>query len=266
MSSASTVITRKPFSLTYVTYDVDDKPLGPIWALFSLAPPFCVAALTVHTIVTRDLRGAFLLSGQIVTAICVVLLKEIIRQPRPSMYVANDEKEENEYGMPSNHAAFVSFCACFSIYFAITQYSHTTNENSGHRHSTLYKSAVKSLKRWAPPMAAVVIAIGCSYSRIHLGYHTSAQVLVGMILGCLIGTVYAKTYDGMYKTRFAPWIEQSWLGRDWDVRSYHDYFLISEDGEGNKQNSCDVAHFMAIRLDEYRQRSRLETNTKEKGG
>lgn len=253
----------KPFSLTYVIYNQTD-PLGPILAILSLAPPFCVASLTLHTLLTRDLRGAFLLSGLVATAFLCTILKQIINQPRPvhanlhvSEYLLPDGQQG---GMPSNHAAFVSFCAVFSMYFAMTQYKHYQTQTT----TTTKSCYLRWIKRWVPAIGAIVIAAGCSYSRVHLGYHTINQVLVGTLLGSTMGGIYAVFYDGVYRNRIAPWVEQSWLGRDWDVRSYHDYYL-EEEGD-------DVASFMARCLDDCRRRRvaanegkrGLETDTKMK--
>eukprot|EP00585_Thalassiosira_rotula_P006514 CAMPEP_0196158808 /NCGR_PEP_ID=MMETSP0910-20130528/45992_1 /TAXON_ID=49265 /ORGANISM="Thalassiosira rotula, Strain GSO102" /LENGTH=310 /DNA_ID=CAMNT_0041423719 /DNA_START=76 /DNA_END=1008 /DNA_ORIENTATION=- len=37
---------------------------------------------------------------------------------------------------------------------------------------------------------SLLIAIGCSYSRIYLGYHTMPQVFVGSIVGCALGCIW----------------------------------------------------------------------------
>jgi len=246
----------KPFSLTHVLYDSND-PLGPIWALLSLAPPLCIASLTLHTLVTRDLRGAFVLSGLMATSCLCTLLKHILCQPRPSSSHHHNHDADStipdEYGMPSNHASFVSFCAVFCLYFAATQY------NNKHPTKTKTKSCsvgLRWIKRWVPAIGATVIAVGCSYSRVHLGYHTASQIIVGALVGALMGVWYGYLYGGAYRDRIAPWVEQSWLGRDWDIRSYHDDL---EDDE-------DVASFMARCLDEFRREKgkRLESEAKKK--
>lgn len=236
----------KSFSPTHVIYDPSD-PLGPVWALLSLAPPFCVAFLTIHTLVARDLRCPFVLSGLNITSILCSVLKQIIRQPRPTTL-------HSGFGMPSNHAAFVSFCAVFSVWFALTQYGKPRpSEKPGGRRSHV----LRRCKRWLPPVGSTTIAVGCSYSRIHLGYHTPIQVAVGALIGSSIGLGYGVLYAGVYRERIVPWVEGSWLGRDWDVRSYHDD--LGEDGE-------DVAWFMSRRLDEFRKTrgAGLETEAKKK--
>jgi len=245
----------KPFSPTYVTYDPND-PLGPLWALLSLAPPFYVASLTLHTLATRDLRGAFLLSGMVGTAGLCTVLKRIVRQPRPprpsSSYLGGDDAsfdESDRFGMPSNHAAFVSFCALFTLCFALTQCGGRPRRRSERGSST-----ARWMKRWIPSIGAIGIALSCSYSRVHLGYHTPVQVMVGCLIGSLVGLWYAFLYDGVYRELIAPWVERSWLGRDWDVRSYHDEF----------EDDDDVAGYMAKCLDEFRRTKYVQSQTETK--
>lgn len=195
-------MTLKPFSLTHVVYSSDD-PLGPLWALLSLAPPFCVVSLTTVIVVGRDLRAAFVLVGLIITSIISTVLKKIIGHERPdhifgtAVGAANDDEQSSDMllhvpasqqeGMPSNHSAFVAFTGTFALLFAIRR--------CGSMQGT---ALVRSIKRWGPPAVAWTIATGCAYSRVHLGYHTHAQVYAGFVLGCVLGAVWYRLYETVY--------------------------------------------------------------------
>ena len=189
-------MTLKPFSLTHVVYSSDD-PLGPLWALLSLAPPFCVVSLTTVIVVGRDLRAAFVLVGLIITSIISTLLKKIIGHERPDHIFGSTYEQSSDMllhvpvsqqeGMPSNHSAFVAFTGTFALLFAIRR--------CGRMQGT---ALVRSIKRWGPPAGAWTIATGCAYSRVHLGYHTHAQVYAGFFLGCVFGVVWYRLYETAY--------------------------------------------------------------------
>lgn len=227
-SIAFSTMSLKPFSLTHVVYSSDDA-LGPFWALLSLSPPFCVVSLTTVIVVGRDLRAAFVLVGLIVTSTISTILKKIIDHKRPdhifgaaagpgddagqssagasasSMLHVPSSQEE---GMPSNHAAFVAFAAAFALLFAIR------------RCDKMQGSVIaKSIKRWAPPIGAWAIAIGCSYSRVHLGYHTPNQVYAGFALGCTLGGIWYRLYETRYM-KCISMLED--LLTPFDVRSPHE--------------------------------------------
>ena len=189
-------MTLTPFSLTHVVYSSDD-PLGPLWALLSLAPPFCVVSLTTVIVVGRDLRAAFVLVGLIITSIISTVLKKIIGHERPDHIFGSTYEQSSDMllhvpvsqqeGMPSNHSAFVAFTGTFALLFAIRR--------CGSMQGTVL---VRSIKRWGPPAGAWTIATGCAYSRVHLGYHTHAQVYAGFALGCVLGVVWYRLYETAY--------------------------------------------------------------------
>ena len=218
----------KPFSLTHVVYSSDDA-LGPFWALLSLSPPFCVVSLTTVIVVGRDLRAAFVLVGLVVTSIISTVLKKVIGHKRPDHVFSaaanpgDDEGQSSddalassllhvpssqEEGMPSNHAAFVAFAAAFALLFAIRR----CDEMQG-------SVIAKSIKRWAPPIGAWAIAIGCSYSRVHLGYHTPNQVYAGFALGCALGGIWYRLYEMTYMNNISKLEE---VLTPFDFRSPHE--------------------------------------------
>ena len=209
----------KPFSLTHVVYSSDDA-LGPLWALLSLSPPFCVVSLTTVIVVGRDLRAAFVLLGLVITTIISTILKKIIDHKRPdhvfgaagtgddgqssTLHVPSSQEE----GMPSNHAAFVAFAAAFSLLFAIRRCDKMQGS-----------AIVKSIKRYLPPIGAWLLAVGCAYSRVHLGYHTPNQVYAGFALGCALGGLWYTLYETIYINKISRLEE---LLTAFDFRSPHE--------------------------------------------
>lgn len=200
-STITITMPLKPFTLTHVVYSTDDA-LGPIWSLLTLAPPFCVVSLTTTIIIGRDLRAAFVLVGLVLTWIISTILKKLIDEPRPERSEEEDGllnvPSSQEEGMPSNHSAFVAFAAIFAWLFAFRRCDRMQG----------YALWVRAVKRWLPPLGASVIAIGCSYSRIHLGYHTTNQVSAGVGLGLVLGGIWYYLYETVYVTGLAPFLEQ----------------------------------------------------------
>ena len=216
----------KPFSLTHVVYSSDD-PLGPIWALLSLAPPFCVVSLTTVILIDRDLRAAFVLAGLVIASIISTILKKLIDQPRPHRDVDEDGMlhvpSSQEEGMPSNHAAFVTFAAIFVLLFSVRRCDRMQGS-----------VWVKIIKRWGPPAVALLIAVGCTYSRVHLGYHTPNQVYAGAGLGLMLGGTWYYLYEAAYITKI-QFIEQLPLLSRFDFRSPHDI----KDVPAERRNGLD---------------------------
>ena len=179
--------------------------------------------------VGRDLRAAFVLVvGLIVTSIISTILKKVIDHKRPghvfgSANAGDDEGQSSddalvssllhvpssqEEGMPSNHAAFVAFAAAFALLFAMR------------RCDKMQGSVIaKSIKRWAPPIGAWAIAVGCSYSRVHLGHHTPNQVHAGFALGCALGCFWHRLYETAYMNNISKLEE---ILTPFDFRSPHE--------------------------------------------
>ena len=227
----------KPFSHTHVVYDGSD-PLGPLWALLSLAPPFYVIAITTQLVVGRDLRAGFVLSGLLITAATSTALKGWLDQPRPAglgmgFGGTRTLPPSQTGGMPSNHASFVAFAAIFATL-------HAARRGGAVRGPT---AAVRAAKRWGAAAFLDTVALGCSYSRVRLGYHTPAQVYAGAALGAALGAAFYWLYGARYVARWGPALERSrWLDA-FDFRSPHD---------------VDDALWWKGALDEQRQRNRAD--------
>ena len=212
---------HKHFALTHITYPTNN-PLAPLLALLSLTPPFAICSLTTSILLHKDVLAAYLLIGLLLCTATCSLLKRIIGQPRPVRY---DDDDGIEYGMPSNHSAFVWFAATFIILClkqrgespskwwhlpSRVHYLHN-RDNSLHRErihnketSIFYFNAEQwtiLTKLWSflhnqiVIVTCLIIAIGCTYSRVYLGYHTPHQVYAGCGLGIVLGMIWYRLLE-----------------------------------------------------------------------
>ena len=115
---------RRPFSLTYVTYE-DGDHLGELCALLSLAPPFIVVAYATLLVARRDAHLAYILCGQLINGALNAILKATINQPRPGGC------DHPGPGMPSDHSQFMAFWACCTPIRGVHLTSHRA-------HSTVF--------------------------------------------------------------------------------------------------------------------------------
>lgn len=111
----------------------------------------------------------FSFSGLFANKLLNMILKYTIRQPRPS----NPWKKG--YGMPSDHAQFMGFVACF----AVLAYEFLHQERP-HIH--------------LPPkislLIPLVVALFVCYSRLAIGVHSFEQVYLGFVFGALFALIW----------------------------------------------------------------------------
>lgn len=98
-----------------------------------------------------------------------MVLKYSIRQPRP------DNPWKKGYGMPSDHAQFMGYMVCFSILL----YGFLQK----HRQDLPIPSKIAL-------MAPLAIALFVCYSRMALGVHSTAQVVVGFVAGVFFAILW----------------------------------------------------------------------------
>lgn len=187
----------RPFALTHVTYPTSSSlpsPLPSLLALLSLAPPFGVCSLVTGAIVYKDVAALYLLVGSVGSTCVASVAKRIVRHPRPPRYddVIGEGKES--YGMPSNHATFVWFVAAFAALWAMRGGLPTTGAAAdGSPLPPPSKSLARAWRKLHASLAVgvpLLVAVGCSYSRVYLGYHTAAQVYAGSVLGSALGAAW----------------------------------------------------------------------------
>lgn len=118
---------------------------------------------------TRHPEAAAVLAAGCANEALSLILKKIIRQPRPHARCAQ-LATCGKAGMPSSHAQSVLFAVAVHGVLAY-----------GVRREAALESVVLSL-------AAVTICV----ARVYLGYHTPAQVVVGGLLGAALGVAVGR--------------------------------------------------------------------------
>jgi dolichyldiphosphatase len=188
----------KPFSLTYVVYNKNDKYIGFIMSLFTLLPVFLVVMYVTLVVSRRNLHTMYVFVFQLVNEVLNFLLKNYFKQQRPDSSTKTDD-----YGFPSNHSQFVTFFAVYwSFYFIFRNNAQFTNK--------LYTIFMVS-----------AISIGCGitcYSRVYLGYHTPIQIYGGIFFGFIFGAITFVFYDTCCKS-FLHWIESTIIGKYFYLRN-----------------------------------------------
>jgi len=110
--------------------------------------------------------------GAILSSIVNVILKIIIKQPRPKhdkpdfnfLIQTNKRVSYDKFGMPSGHAQFMFYTLAF---MALVMRSHKYY--------------------WWIVSIMSLLSINTAVQRIHDDNHTVAQVIVGSVIGVLIG-------------------------------------------------------------------------------
>ncbi|RLN46051.1 hypothetical protein BBJ29_003383 [Phytophthora kernoviae] len=165
------------FELTWVVYDPTD-PLGVILALFTLSPIFIMIMYATLVTSQRDLDTISMFTGQMVTVVLNKVLKKVINQPRP------EGAPMSGSGMPSAHSQFIAFFAAYVV-------AYTWKRLNSRRR----------LEQWFTIVSVLVVAVLTCYSRIHLGYHSTEQVVVGVVFGVLTGFTWHAAVSSV-----APWL------------------------------------------------------------
>ncbi|ORX58072.1 PAP2-domain-containing protein [Hesseltinella vesiculosa] len=109
----------------------------------------------------RSIQLIYFTFGACCTAVVGKVLKRLLKQPRPY--------GQKGYGMPSTHSQVMMFFACYSQYWQPESFE------------------------WAV-LAMSVFAVLVAWSRVHLRYHTLAQVLVGSVIGGFLGLVWYRLW------------------------------------------------------------------------
>ncbi|KAL2918276.1 hypothetical protein HK105_202203 [Polyrhizophydium stewartii] len=153
-------------TLTHVQYDPAD-PLGKGLAAASLLPIAILVSFVTLVVFNRDLATSLAFAGQLLNEAVNYVLKHTIREPRPTSHLGKG------FGMPSSHAQFMWYFAVFLSLYTLFRLSFRF---------ALWKLVIIG--------GLVASAAAVSYSRVHLEYHTSEQVLVGSVLGSAFGCLW----------------------------------------------------------------------------
>lgn len=165
----------QPLSLTLVEYPKGDW-VGKWFALISLSPFGIGAGFVTLILFRRDLHTISFFLGTLINECINLLLKNSICEARPMarghLYT--------EYGMPSSHAQFIWFFCIYITCFIVIRCQHLINNNSVI--STLWKVVIV--------VSCITLAVLVSVARIYLNYHTTAQVIVGGLVGTCFGGIW----------------------------------------------------------------------------
>ena len=187
----------KPFSLTYVVYDKDDKYLGFLMALFTLLPVFLIVMYVTLVLARRNLHTIYVLALQLLNEIFNYALKNTFKEPRP-----DSSNRTGDYGFPSNHSQFMAFFATYwSLYFLFRKNS---------KFSHIFFTGVMTLGIIAGS------TITC-YSRFYLGYHSPTQIYGGIVFGIIFG-VFSFIGYGFSKPMLQR-VEDSTVGKFFYLRN-----------------------------------------------
>lgn len=169
-----------PLRLMHMEYPEGDK-VGHFLAWSSLTPFFIFVGMVTLILFRRDLHTIAFTVGQLLNEIFNLILKRVIKEPRPSVH---HTVHLVEYGMPSSHAQFIWFFSGYFILFIIFR-------------------VVEDSKWWKPFLSfcSFILATVVTYSRVYLGYHTTSQVL----WGSSIGLVTAFSWFIIVQHILTPW-------------------------------------------------------------
>jgi dolichyldiphosphatase len=160
----------------------------------------------------RELELIFGLTGLLVNEALSVLLKHLIRQPRPATAY------NHGFGMPSSHTQLM---ACFTAYIALWLYRTSTRTTTagggggGGAAERIEHVRCDRYGRWAKPLVVALClsaSVAVGLSRVMLGVHTPEQVVAGGLVGALCGCGWHVLGNRLVRRRFG-WLEETRCAR-----------------------------------------------------
>lgn len=193
-SSASDVLSAEelrrfiPLDFTYVVYDRSQHHSVAL-AYLTFLPILVGFGLINAVLLRRDLECLYHAVGLALSSAINFVLKRLLSQARPA------GSHKLGYGMPSDHAQFSWFFVTYSSWWI------------------LRRARLTERQRRLSVAGLITGALVVCWSRVHLGVHTSAQVLVGSVLGVGLGAMWAWWAGVCVWTHIFPLLERSPLGR-----------------------------------------------------
>lgn len=154
-------------------------------AVASLMPVSIVVCTCGAFFARRELWDLLTLVGILCNEILAQTLKRVVEEPRPPSCAAVDFCKT--YGMPSSHAQLATFAATLATL-------HLRRRRAGCLPTAA--AAGTSPGRLDDPLSALLVgltwpvAAAVGMSRVYLGYHSQAQVLVGSVVGVAFGCLW----------------------------------------------------------------------------
>jgi dolichyldiphosphatase len=166
----------------------------------------------------------------------VKTLKQIIKQPRPNgpkrhvkqKFKKHQESPSNnissavnasdnvnfkvEYGMPSSHSGATSFFAVYGSLALLSSYPlplEALDPVFWTSPKAFERAPLKELSAFFFATGLILFSILVAWSRVRIGYHTVAQVVVGYLVGTTVSYLWWTLWNG-----FVSKVIQSWLETD----------------------------------------------------
>ncbi|GAA6031063.1 hypothetical protein JCM8097_003986 [Rhodosporidiobolus ruineniae] len=187
--------------------------LRQAWLYVLQNTQFVVTTLTSYFILRiRTAHSLYFGAGTLVAAFSAKILKRFIRQPRP----VGAKKYEKTYGMPSTHSSSIAFFGTYLSLSSLLLPLHprvTALLPFYDRFSTLaaavgpgaaqpsfwrHFAGALGQRTTRIGLAAFFLAgtVNVCWSRVRLGHHTPAQVVVGAGLGSAVALVWMSLWLG----------------------------------------------------------------------
>ncbi|KAG2226728.1 hypothetical protein INT45_001075 [Circinella minor] len=137
---------------------------GPLLRFLSKAQPIVISLSIAILVYFRSIDLLFLFIGSTICAYVAKGLKRIIRQPRPLRTNDSSISKKDTFGMPSSHSQVMSFFAYYTF-------------------RTVYRDTLFAIFLYLFTFLVL-------WSRVKMGHHTLAQVLVGTFIGAIMAHVW----------------------------------------------------------------------------
>ena len=160
---------REPMGMFLVLVDPNSK-VEKLLGIASMAPYFIMCSLTTLIVRSRELVVCSWLGGHLLNEVLNFCLKRLLKEERP---MGAPAVGFDIHGMPSAHSQFMGFYFCFSSCILAYRVRNC---------SPFWKVGAASFN------LGLTLVVG--YGRIRLGFHTPAQVVVGLGVGCAAGLFY----------------------------------------------------------------------------
>ncbi|SCU90620.1 LANO_0D09384g1_1 [Lachancea nothofagi CBS 11611] len=163
-----------PFDDTYILYDPSDL-LSYVLVYYSLLPIGILIFYFSWFLSTRELEALIIAGGQVANELLNNIIKNIIKEARPASFGSSFQKDtlRSAHGMPSAHSQFMGF---FLAYWSLKL--------------VLHWKGISTARKFGSIVAMALTTFMVAVSRIYLGYHSLAQVSVGVALGGLLGSLF----------------------------------------------------------------------------
>ena len=137
--------------------------------------PIILLLLSIHLLWKKAKLLHYYLYGFLGNTILNVLLKLVIKEPRPSV-------DQNKFDL------ILTQSKNNSVYKKLIHF-HMLGMPSGHGQSVIYSTIFMFLALKQYNFLAIYVFVSCItiYQRVSFNYHTPEQVIIGLIIGLIIG-------------------------------------------------------------------------------